>query len=251
MAGRRCPAIAQVMNVMSAIGRVRLARAPSAEDDTEQLRVLQLFRNRAELKKAYSELQDEIHRLKDRLKQQEGATVRVQEMLAQLEERLGTTETAYPAMVFYQLRRLWGAGADILRAFGKDLENQHVERERRAYLAEVNRREFARRQQAEAGLRAAEAVVGETAQHLQQLNRDLAAARRPWHYFRRKELAERIALGRATLAQAESNLAEARASRSFPPAGARSANGADGRGVRPPVRRGSTSGGEPTVGLAA
>ena len=51
--------------------------APSEEED----RVLTLFRNRAELKKAYGALEDEIYRLKDRIKQQEGATQRVQEML--------------------------------------------------------------------------------------------------------------------------------------------------------------------------
>ena len=79
--------------------------APSEEED----RVLTLFRNRAELKKAYGELQDEVYRLKDLIKQQEGATQRVQDMLSTLERRLGTTETAYPALVFYQLRRLCSA----------------------------------------------------------------------------------------------------------------------------------------------
>ena len=54
---------------------------PRSIDD----RVLHLFRNRAELKKAYSGLQDELQRLKDRIKQQEGATARVQEMLQGLE----------------------------------------------------------------------------------------------------------------------------------------------------------------------
>ena len=38
-----------------------------------------------ELKKAYAALQDEIYRLKDRIKQQEGATLRTQEMLGVLE----------------------------------------------------------------------------------------------------------------------------------------------------------------------
>ena len=45
--------------------------------------------------------------LKERIKQQEGATQRVQEMLNALETRLGMSDTGYPALVFYQLRRLW------------------------------------------------------------------------------------------------------------------------------------------------
>src|ERR1700716_720567 len=97
--------------------------APSEEED----RVLTLFRNRAELKKAYGELQDEIYRLKDRVKQQEGATQRVQEMLVSLEARLGLPESAYPALVFYQLRRLWQTGREIIEQFVGDLSRQQDE----------------------------------------------------------------------------------------------------------------------------
>ena len=47
---------------------------------------MQLFQNRAGLKKAHADLKDEFHLLRDRLKQQEGATIRVQEQL----DALGT-----------------------------------------------------------------------------------------------------------------------------------------------------------------
>src|SRR5260370_32116488 len=87
--------------------------APPEEED----RVLTLFRNRAELKKAYGELEDEVYRLKDRIKQQEGATQRVQEMLNALETRLGVTDTGYPALVFYQLRRVWQSGPELIEQF--------------------------------------------------------------------------------------------------------------------------------------
>ena len=81
------------MKVINPINLARQALSPSAAEREEEQRVLQLFRNRAELKKAYTELQDEIHRLKDRLKQQEGATARVQELLGDLESRLATAAT--------------------------------------------------------------------------------------------------------------------------------------------------------------
>ena len=97
---------------------------PSEEED----RVLTLFRNRAELKKAYGELQDEVYRLKDRIKQQEGATQRVQEMLNALETRLGVTDTGYPALVFYQLRRLWQSGRELIEQFVADLVAKQDER---------------------------------------------------------------------------------------------------------------------------
>ena len=55
----------------------------------EEERLMQLFQNRAGLKKAYADLKDEVHLLHDRLKQQEGATIRVQEQLDALGELLG------------------------------------------------------------------------------------------------------------------------------------------------------------------
>ena len=54
----------------------------------EEERLMQLFQNRAGLKKAYADLKDEFHLLRDRLKQQEGATIRVQEQLDALGDLL-------------------------------------------------------------------------------------------------------------------------------------------------------------------
>src|SRR5581483_5401430 len=67
--------MAPLIRFIRQLGFVRLGSAApkgSVDDD----RVLHLFRNRAELKKAYGGLQDEVHRLKERIKQQEGATAR-------------------------------------------------------------------------------------------------------------------------------------------------------------------------------
>src|SRR5579872_214692 len=143
-----------------------LRRTPAPVVDQDEERMLALFRNRAELKKAYGELQDEVYRLKDRIKQQEGATARVQEMLGALESRLGLVETAYPALVFYQLRALWQRGREIIEQFVGELQSQQEERERRAHLAEYNRRQFARRQTVDANLRAAETQFAEAQQQL-------------------------------------------------------------------------------------
>jgi hypothetical protein len=198
------------MKVINPIVLARQALVPSSAEREEEQRVLQLFRNRAELKKAYTELQDEIHRLKDRLKQQEGATARVQEQLLDLESRLAAPDTAYPSLVFYQLRSLWSTGADLLRAFGGDLEKQQVERERRAFLAETNRDQFERRQQAEAALRAAEIESAEAGQQVLRLERELRALNRPWHHFKRRAMEERVAAAASLRMLSESRLEQAR-----------------------------------------
>lgn len=198
------------MRARNPIEIAKQALLPS-QDDEEQRRVLQLFRNRAELKKAYVELQDEIHRLKDRLKQQEGATARVRELLEQLEDRLGAVETGYPTLVFYQLRRLWRQGAELLRAFAADLERQHVDRERRRFVAEVNQRQFARRQRAEGRLREAEAAAAEISRSVAALTRTLGTLNRPWHHFKRRRLHAELEMSRGRESSAQAELADARA----------------------------------------
>src|SRR5690606_29117726 len=152
--------------------------------EAEELRVVQLFRNRAELKKAYGSLQDEIHRLQDRLKQQEGATARVQEMLEALELRPAAPDTAWPAPVFHQLRGLWSLGRDLLTRLVADLARQQEEKERRQHLTESNRRQFARRQALDAQLREAETSAAEATARVADARRRLGALTRFWHYFR-------------------------------------------------------------------
>jgi hypothetical protein len=167
---------------------VRASRRGLEEDD----RLLHLFRNRAELKKAYSGLQDEVHRLKERIKQQEGATARVQEMMQGLEARLGQPDTAYPTLVFYQLRELWGLGRSLLTQFVAELAAQQEARERRAFFAEHNRRLFARRQGVEAALREAEGRAAEARALVGELEQELLRLQRFWHYFRRRALRHRL-----------------------------------------------------------
>ena len=177
----------------------------------EEGRVLALFRNRAELKKAYGELQDEIYELKDRIKQQEGATQRVQEMLNALEARLGVGETGYPALVFYQLRRLWSTGRELLEQFVEDLVRQQDERERRQHLAEHNRRQFARRQTLEKQLRAAESAAAEAANRVSDLEIQRSRLKRFWHYFKRRAVEQKLATVVTAAVGANSALTEARA----------------------------------------
>lgn len=181
------------------------------EEAGEDTRVLALFKNRAELKKAYGALEDEIYRLKDRIKQQEGATARVQEMLWALEQRLGTQESGYPALVFYQLRGLWQLGRELIEQFVADLARQLEDRERRAHFAEFNRKQFARRQSVQAQLRTAETQTADASAHVSSLQAQQAALTRFWHYFKKRRLGQQIDSAKSLFGGAEATLAEARA----------------------------------------
>jgi hypothetical protein len=203
-------AAASVMKSLTQLGFLKLPFRKEEKETGEDTRVLALFRNRAELKKAYGELEDEIYRLKDRIKQQEGATARVQEMLAALEQRLGAQESGYPALVFYQLRGLWQLGRELIEQFIIDLARQLEDRERRAHFVDFNRRQFARRQSVEAQLRSAETQSADALAHLASLQSQHAALTRFWHYFRRRGLARQIESARSLSSGAEVSLAEAR-----------------------------------------
>lgn len=196
------------MKALQQLGFLKLGQRADGTP-AEDTRVLALFRNRAELKKAYAGLQDEIFRLKDLIKQQEAATQRVQDMLGALEGRLGVAETAYPALVFYQLRRLWQTGRELLTQFVADLARQQEERERRVHLAGHNRAQFARREAAEAELRSAQALHLEAGAQLTALESQRGAVQRWWHYFKRRALARRIESAQAAVATAAAALSQA------------------------------------------
>jgi hypothetical protein len=196
------------MKALRQLGFLKLnlrADGPPEEDH----RVLALFRNRAELKKAYGDLQEEIYRLQDLVKQQEGASQRSLEMLNTLEGRLGVAESAYPALVFYQLRRLWQAGRDLVKQFVADLVRQQEERERRAHLAQHNQRQFARRQTAATQLQAAQALAAQAAGEVAALEAQRTQLNRLWHYFKRRHLQQRVTAAHAAAAATGSSLNQA------------------------------------------
>jgi len=196
------------MKALRQLGFLKLSLRPEGQPEDDH-RVLALFRNRAELKKAYADLQEETFRLKDLIKQQEGATQRVQEMLNALEGRLGSAETAYSALVFYQLRHLWQSGRELITVFVADLTRQQDERERRAHLAQHNAQQFARREEADAGLAAAKAAHDEASGHVSELERERASLTRLWHYFKRRACERRIAAAQTALLAASTALGEA------------------------------------------
>ena len=107
-------------------------------------------------------------------------------MLQGLEARLAQPATAYQALVFYQLRELWTLGQSLLQQFVTELETQQIERERRAFFAEFNRRQFDRRQSVEANCQAAEEAAIAVRSRVSELEKHLAGIQRFWHYFQRR-----------------------------------------------------------------
>lgn len=173
--------------------RQRLPRPPSPAEDE---RLLQLYWNRAELKKELGHLQNERHALIEQLKQQEGQLARSREQLDELEKYLGDPEVATHALVYFQLRGLWRVCAGKVAQFSKQLQQQQEERERRRQLIEFDQRRRQQLAELEHKLAQARTTADGMAADLAAMEGKLAAMRGFWNYFRRRKLDESIAAQR-------------------------------------------------------
>jgi hypothetical protein len=183
----------------------------TAETPPEDGRVVELFRSRAELRKQHEELGADMQRLRDRLKQQEAATGRVQDMFESLEKRLESADTGLSTLVFYHLRSLWSDGREVIGLLVQDLAAKQEERERKAWALEGNRKQFQQRQAVEQQLRQAESLMVAARQQLSALDARLAKLGKWWHRFERPKLAKQRPALLAAADAAEANLIAARA----------------------------------------
>ena len=176
---------------------LRQLLAPGAREPAADERLMQLYWNRAELKKELSRLQDERHRLLEQIKNHEATYTRSAEQLLALEEFIGNPDTGTHALVYFQLRSLWRATSAKVARFAQQLEQQQADREQRRQLLEFDR---TRRQQvADFDRRIADARsradVLDAQAKLQEVK--LETMRGFWNYSRRRRLAEEIAGERA------------------------------------------------------
>ena len=175
---------------------------PGARPPEQDERLLQLFWNRAELKKELTRLQDERIKLLEQLRGQETATARAKEHVQVLEEYLGNPEIAVHALVYFQLRAVWRTAGARLARFAEHLQQQQTDREQRRQMIEFDqtrRRELA---DFDRRIHDARSRADMLEAQLKLMDGKLAAMRGFWHYFRRRRLAEEIEVERAQWDQA-------------------------------------------------
>lgn len=166
---------------------------PGARAPQEDERLLQLYWNRAELKKELSRLQDECHHLREQLKKQESATARANEQLQALELHLGDPDVAMHAVIYFQLHRLWRTCAGKVARFSRQLQHQQEDRERRRQLIDFDQGKRAQLAECEQRLDEARAAVEALDAKIKIAEANLEALRGFWNYFRRRRLLEELA----------------------------------------------------------
>jgi hypothetical protein len=121
-----------------------LAALIQRNNQLEQESLLELYWNRAGVKRELVSLKREHYELLEKLEQQEGAIMRAESQLEGLERLLTDPLAAANAMVYFQLRHMWRVGALKVQQFSKELRLQREKRERsqlhNAVLAKRNRR---------------------------------------------------------------------------------------------------------------
>lgn len=169
---------------MLALAQTLLARRRPVDDD----RLLRLFWNRAELKREFAKLQRERERMVDQIRQQEGAVLRAQQRLDQLEGLLADPERAANAAVYFQLRGIWAYGRRRLARLARDLTTRQQEREGQREAARFEEHRLA-------ALHAIEQRLLPLQERRASLEAELTAVRASrfertgfWNYFTRRRL---------------------------------------------------------------
>ncbi len=139
--------------------------------DSEKL--LELYWNRAELKKEFANLRNETFRLKDRIKEQQGHAVRAQQQLVQLESLLLDPEWVHNVAVFYQFRALDAHLERKMARFAEQLKQQREQRQHRQLLVAWG----AKRDAAAASL---EAELAEVADRIESAGAELQAVQQKY-----------------------------------------------------------------------
>ena len=180
----------------------------------DEERLMQLFQNRAGLKKAYADLKDEFYLLRDRLKQQEGATMRVQEQFDALGDLLGDPKTGFGALVFFQLRTLWKTCHQQLSAFTADLTRQQEAREIAKHKAESEAAKNIRLADVDQRYRTAASEADLQRQVLAAAQSEIGRLTAFWHYFERRRRQKSLESLRAQVVAADGAVGDLHAQRS-------------------------------------
>jgi len=108
----------------------------SAEKTQDSEKLMDLYWNRAELKKEFAGMRKEQFRLQDKIKRQEGATAQVQQKLDYLEDLLVDPQLAHNVIVHFQLRGMAMQSERKLATFAEQLKQKREQSEHSSFLHE-------------------------------------------------------------------------------------------------------------------
>ena len=163
------------------------ADAAPGEDETDQ-RLVDLFQKRQLLKKAYDKSAAELSTTKEELDALRNQAQEMGKRLMALDDFLSDPEKAQSVIVHYQLAQLWSRCNGLLAERAYELAQKHEAEEKQQLLVEFSNEQRQKLATAEDKLRFAQAQLDEVVLRQRQLQTELAASQRIWHYFKRKRV---------------------------------------------------------------
>lgn len=186
----------------------RRAPEPAVNEPDEQERLLNLFWNRAELKKEFSNLRHDRDHLIEKVKEQEKKTDQVRRQLRELEVLLSDPVAGYRAIVYYQLRALWHTCHKQIDKFSEELKKQQQDRERKRQIMVFNQERQKRLKEIGGRIVSVKAEADEMATVLEGYRAQMDRLRGFWNYFKRRDLQQTIDQHNERLAQVRARIEE-------------------------------------------
>jgi len=174
-------------------------RRREQESESEEERLLNLFRNRSALKKEFAKLRNEGIQLQKKLEQQEGVTLRSQQQLEQLEGMLAHPVQAANASVFYQLRGIWNHCHRKLARLSENLLAHQRDREMKLILNQFNAVKKASLNEIDRHQQDVRKEHDEISAKLESLRQQHEVSRGFWNYFKRRGILTQIEIANKSL----------------------------------------------------
>jgi len=160
----------------------------SAEKSQDSEKLMDLYWNRAELKKEFAGMRKEQFRLQDKIKRQEGATARLQQKLDYLEDLLIDPQLAHNVVVYFQLRGLAMQSERKLGKFAEQLKQQREQKEHDSLLGDWNNKLAGEADQVKLQILEKRDLVQQLEDQLQAERRRLTAMSAFVRFFRGRSL---------------------------------------------------------------
>lgn len=166
--------------------------ADDLRDNDQNEKLVDLFRNRSELKKEFAALRDEKFKLQDRIKHHQGETARVQQQMEHLENLLSDGEWGHNVVAYYQLRSLSAKCSERLSTFAEQLKQKREQRVHGHLLADWNQQRASQAAVVEAKIDEQRLNYQKFDDHLQAIRNKLAAMNSFVKLFRKRSFEREI-----------------------------------------------------------
>lgn len=150
-------------------------------------RLLELYWNRAAVKKELANLRRERYELLEKLRESQAGTQRIEEQLASLEGLLADTDSAATAIAHFQLRHLWKHCAQRISKFVGEVAEKQMRRERDHLETDFRQRQARHLAELEPSIQALESEISDQAERARALER-LVVEMPFWRWGRRRAL---------------------------------------------------------------